>query len=131
MTKDKSRRFWNQIIHFISLLLGLWLLWDLLSHLVAEILWFQEVGYLPAFLKRLQVQLGLWIVACSISAAFLFGNLFLANQLKYFKESLDSEIQVFQSTVRRPSAGTINSIGRTSVKTIRRPTPNAPQPSAS
>lgn len=72
----------KQIWRFIPLLLGLWLIWDWVSHLVAEILWFQEVGYLPSFLKRLQTQLGLWVVVCSISAGFLFGNLWLANRLK-------------------------------------------------
>ena len=64
-------------------LLGLWLVWDLLSHLVAEVLWFQEVGYLPAFLERLKTQLGLWAIASSTSASFLVGNLVLAKRLKY------------------------------------------------
>src|SRR5919199_2212612 len=87
MTNDQSRRFWNQIFRLVTPLLGLWLTWDLLSHLVAEILWFQEVGYLPAFLKRLQTQLCLWVVVCSISAGFLFANLSVANRLKYPKQS--------------------------------------------
>lgn len=78
----------KQIFRFISLLLGFWLIWDWLSHLVAEILWFQEVGYLPVFIKRLQTQLGLWVVVCSISAGFLFGNLWLASRLK-FKDAVD------------------------------------------
>src|ERR687885_2242224 len=87
MTNDQSRRFWNQIFRLVTPLLGLWLTWDLLSHLVAELLWFQEVGYLPAFLKRLQTQLCLWVVVYSISAGFLFANLSLANRLKYPKQS--------------------------------------------
>ncbi len=105
-----SRRFWNQIFRFVTLLLGLWLAWDLLSHLVAEILWFQEVGYLPAFLKRLQTQLSLWVVVFSLSAGFCFSNLFLANRLKYPKESveplvsgskLEKSIQTSQRTTPR------------------------------
>ena len=64
-------------------LLGLWLVWDLLSHLVAEVLWFQEVGYLPAFLERLKTQLVLWAIASSTSASFLASNLVLAKRLKY------------------------------------------------
>ncbi len=87
MTNDQSRRFWNQIFRFVTPLLGLWLTWDLLSNLVAEILWFQEVGYLPAFLKRWETQLCLWVVVCSISAGFLFANLSVANRLKYPKQS--------------------------------------------
>ena len=86
MTNDQSRRFWNQIFRFVTPLLGLWLTWDLLSNLVAEILWFQEVGYLPAFLKRWETQLCLWVVVCSISAGFLFANLSVANRLKYPKQ---------------------------------------------
>ncbi|MCA1993117.1 MAG: UPF0182 family protein, partial [Coleofasciculus sp. S288] len=78
-----GRRFWNPIFRSVILLLGLWLSWDLLSHLVTEILWFQKVGYLQAFLLRLQTQLGLWTVVASISAGFSLSNLFLANRLKW------------------------------------------------
>src|SRR5919199_3617102 len=130
MTNDQSRRFWNQIFRLVTPLLGLWLTWDLLSHLVAELLWFQEVGYLPAFLKRLQTQLCLWVVVYSISAGFLFANLSLANRLKYPKQSPlgagnsgvsqkvragqtmpNSPVQVLrsQSVVRRQSVRVTNS----------------------
>jgi uncharacterized membrane protein (UPF0182 family) len=107
-----SRRLWNQIFRFVTLLVGLWLAWDLLSHLVVEILWFQEVGYLAAFLKRLQTQLILWVVVFSTSAGFCFSNLFLANRLKYRKESveplvsgskLEKSIQTSQRTTSRNS----------------------------
>ena len=64
-------------------LLGLLLAVDLASHLVAEVLWFQEVGYLPVFLLRLKTQLGLWAGACLLTASFLLGNLILASRLKY------------------------------------------------
>ncbi len=84
-------RLGNQSFRVITLLLGLWLAFDLLAHLVAEILWFQEVGYLPAFLRRLQTQLGLWVVGCSVSAGLLFGNLFLANRLKYQESGVGSQ----------------------------------------
>jgi len=79
MTNDQIRQFFK----LVSLLLGLWLLWDLLSHLVAEFLWFQEVGYLPAFLKRLQTQLGVFVIVCGTSAGFFFSNLVIAKRLKY------------------------------------------------
>lgn len=78
-----SKRFWNNVLKWVSVLAGLWLAWDLLSHLVAEIFWFIEVDYLLVFLKRLQTQLGLWVVVGLISAGFLVGNLLLANRLKY------------------------------------------------
>jgi uncharacterized membrane protein (UPF0182 family) len=79
MTNNQIRKF----LKIIILLLGLWLIWDLLSHLVAEILWFQEVGYLPAFLKRLQTQLWVFVIVCGTSAGFFFSNLVLAKKLKY------------------------------------------------
>lgn len=70
-------------MRLVTALLGVWFAWDLLSHLVAEVLWFSEVGYLPAFLKRLAYQFGVWVLVCAISAGFLWGNLFLANRFKY------------------------------------------------
>lgn len=75
----------NRIFRPVVLLLGLWLFFDLASHLAAEILWFQEVGYLSAFLLRLNTQLGLWVIAFFTSASFLFGNIAVANRLKYAK----------------------------------------------
>ena len=77
------KRFWNRIFRLVVLLLGLWLCFDIASHLAAEFLWFQELGYLPAFLLRLKTQLGLWAIAFFASAGFLLGNLALANLLKY------------------------------------------------
>ncbi|MBE9127231.1 MULTISPECIES: UPF0182 family protein [unclassified Coleofasciculus] len=84
-----AKRFWNRIFRGITVLLGLWLAWDLLAHLVAEILWFIEVGYLSAFLLRLQTQLSLWSIVSSLSIGFLLGNLFLANRLKYSPDIAD------------------------------------------
>ena len=72
----------NQISRLTLLLLGLWLFFDLASHLIAEILWFDEVGYLPEFLLRLKTQLGLWAIALCTSAGFLLGNLAIASRLK-------------------------------------------------
>jgi uncharacterized protein len=72
----------KQIVRSIILLLSLWLIWNWLSHLVAEILWFQEVNYLSIFLKRFQTQVDLWVITFSLSASFLLGNLKLANRLK-------------------------------------------------
>lgn len=71
-----------KIFRLITVVIGLWLAWDLLAHLVGEILWFDEVGYLSVFLLRLQTQLGLWLVGSSLSATFLLSNLFVANRLK-------------------------------------------------
>ena len=67
----------------VVLLLGLWFALDLVSHLVAESLWFQEVGYLQVFWLQLRTRGVLWAVAFSVTASFLLGNLALAQQLKH------------------------------------------------
>jgi uncharacterized membrane protein (UPF0182 family) len=78
-------KLYEPLYRLMLILLGLWLCSDLICHLVAEIFWFREVGYLPAFLLRLTTQLGLWVLVAGVSAAFLIFNLNLAHQLKYPK----------------------------------------------
>ncbi|MDF5714365.1 MAG: UPF0182 family protein [Rhizonema sp. NSF051] len=79
MVNKSFKKFYR----FIVLLFGLWLLFDLASHLAAEVLWFREVGYLPEFLLRLETQLGLWAIAFFTSASFLLGNLAIASRLQH------------------------------------------------
>lgn len=74
---------WNRQLRWAVLLLGLWLGFDLVAHLVAESLWFQEVGYFEVFLRRIQTQGGLWAAGFGITAGFLLGNLALAQKLKH------------------------------------------------
>ncbi|MDJ0725872.1 MAG: UPF0182 family protein [Prochloraceae cyanobacterium] len=50
--------------------------------LTVEVFWFQELGYLNTFLKRLFWQLSLWFVATGFSTAFLLVNLRLAANIK-------------------------------------------------
>ncbi len=107
-----STRLWNQPFRAVTVLLGLWLAWDLLSHLVAEILWFTEVGYSAAFVRRLQTQLGVWIIVCSLSAGFGLGNLFLASRLKYAKQSLESGVQRQNFAVSNQGVGVFDSSRR-------------------
>ncbi|MBD1878825.1 UPF0182 family protein [Coleofasciculus sp. FACHB-T130] len=76
----------NRIFPGLLLLLGLWLAFDLVAYLVADVFWFQEVGYLPAFLLRVSTQAGLWAIALIVTAGFLLGNLYLAHHLKYSEE---------------------------------------------
>jgi len=75
----------RRIYRLIVVLLGLWLFFDLASHLAAEVLWFQEVGYLSVFLLQLKTQVGLWAIAFFTSSAYLLGNLALAHRFKYSK----------------------------------------------
>ncbi|HEY9652348.1 MAG TPA: UPF0182 family protein [Coleofasciculaceae cyanobacterium] len=105
-----ARQFGNSIFRWVTLLLGLWLAWDLLSRLVAEIFWFQEVGYLSTFLKRLQTQFGLWVVVCSTSAGFLLSNLLLASRLKYPKSLIKRQQLANSSRTADNGQQTTNSV---------------------
>ncbi|MEG4282181.1 UPF0182 family protein [Microcoleus sp. A006_D1] len=73
----------RRISKLILLLVGLWLVFELASNLVAEILWFQEVGYLQVLLLRLKTQGLLGVIPTAISAVFLLGNLALARRLQH------------------------------------------------
>ncbi|AKG21966.1 UPF0182 family protein [Calothrix sp. 336/3] len=74
-----SQRFWYQGTRLILLLLGVWLLFDLVAHLTAEVLWFQEVGYLWEYVWRLGTQLGIWAIATGFSLFVLLSNLIIAS----------------------------------------------------
>ncbi|HEY9725045.1 MAG TPA: UPF0182 family protein, partial [Chroococcales cyanobacterium] len=130
-----GRRLGNRIFQFITLLLGLWLSWDLLSHLVGEIFWFTEVGYLPVLLRRLQTQLGLLVVVFSLSTSFLLGNLWLANRLKYpvervpLEAHLNTSIQNLPTQYRRQGVGRVNSRLRVRDELTSQPAQNGPESS--
>ncbi|MBD2494098.1 UPF0182 family protein [Nostoc sp. FACHB-280] len=74
---------WKWCLRLFVILLGLWLLLDFASRLGAEIFWFQEVGYLQVFLLRLVTKFGLVLFVTVVSAVYLWGNLWLAQKLKY------------------------------------------------
>lgn len=73
----------RRIFQIIILILGLGLFFELASRLVAEILWFQEVGYLQVLLLRLKTQGLLAVISTAISAVFLMKNLALARRLQH------------------------------------------------
>ena len=75
--------FWKWCFRLLIVFVGLWLFLDLSSRLGAEILWFQEVGYLQVFLLRLVSRGVFWVLAVGVSAVYLLGNLALAQRLKY------------------------------------------------
>jgi uncharacterized protein len=74
---------WQHYTLLLLLPLVLWLTIEVVARLGAEISWFQEVGYLSAYLSRLFAQAGLWIATFAIAALYLLGNLALARQLKH------------------------------------------------
>ncbi|MGK7878610.1 MAG: UPF0182 family protein [Crocosphaera sp.] len=65
----------SYLTKFLTFLLGIGLILELVSHVIVEKLWFQEVGYLDIFVKQLLWQLGLWGIISSLSWWFLWGNL--------------------------------------------------------
>ena len=69
----------------IPILLGLWLIFDLVSRIGAEFLWFDKVGYLSEFILRLVTQFGLWAIAFFTSICFLLGNLTIAKNFQHPK----------------------------------------------
>jgi uncharacterized protein len=63
-------------------LLLLWLTIEIIARLGAEMLWFEEVGYLPMYLLRLSTQGLLGVSVFAIAIIYLLGNLALAQRLK-------------------------------------------------
>lgn len=86
------------IFKILGSLFGLWLAFELLSHLVVESLWFQEVGYLNPFLKRLLWQLGLFCVITGFSLGFLLNNL---HQAQCYQWHSIPELPPFEKRRRR------------------------------
>lgn len=82
----------NLLFKIIVILLGGWIFFDLLSHLIGEIFWFQEVNYLDVLLTRLTTQAILWIIGGGVSCAFLFINLSICQKLKW-RGNAHSDIQ--------------------------------------
>jgi uncharacterized protein len=74
---------WKWCFRLLVICVGLWLILDLVSRLGAEIFWFENVGYLQVFLLRIFTRGGLWILIAGVTAAYLLGNLSLAQKLKY------------------------------------------------
>lgn len=80
----------KRIIKIFLYILSFLLLLELVSRLVAEILWFQEVGYLPVFWLRLITQALLWIIVSGISVWYLLKNLSIAQKQKHLFPILDN-----------------------------------------
>jgi uncharacterized protein len=73
----------KRLFQLITVLLGTGLILDLVSRLGAEMLWFQEVDYFSVFLLKVQIRLALFAIVTGFTAIYLFGNLGLAQRLKY------------------------------------------------
>ena len=78
-SKPARRRY--LLLPIVSI--GLWLSIEIIARLGVEMLWFEEVGYLPMYLLRLKTQGILGLVVFTLTAVYLLGNLALAQRLKY------------------------------------------------
>jgi uncharacterized protein len=74
----------------ILLCFGLFILVELAVLVIANSLWFAEIGYLNTFLKQLSWQLGLGWGSAILSLYFIFANLRLAHRLRWQKVTEDS-----------------------------------------
>lgn len=72
------KNFWEIAFRIATVTLGSWLVFSIIAHLRAEILWFQEVGYLDTLIKRWQTQFLLWIFTGGTSLVFFLRNLHIA-----------------------------------------------------
>ncbi|MEG4851703.1 UPF0182 family protein [Microcoleus sp. B5-D4] len=82
----------RRIYQIILLIAGLGLVLEFASRMAAEILWFQEVGYLQVFLLKLKTQALLGTIAIAVSSVFVLGNLALARRLQHPAEEEKSPI---------------------------------------
>ena len=67
-------------LQLLAVIFAIGLSIEIVAHLGAEILWFQEVGYLPIYLTRLKAKGILGAVSFTIAAVYLLGNLALAHR---------------------------------------------------
>jgi uncharacterized protein len=95
-TFDLSKRYYLWGLLGVT---GLFLTSEIVARLGAEILWFQEMGYLPMYLLRLTWQIGLGSAVFAIALVYLFRNLRTAEKLKY--ADLPSDAERRQSKIRR------------------------------
>ena len=88
MATSVTRRFFQLAV----LLIGLWLTVDLVARLVGEVLWFQELGYLGVFWRRVLTKGAIWAIACLGTIGFLWGNLAIATSWRS-KHAPDLDLQ--------------------------------------
>ncbi|MDF0555233.1 UPF0182 family protein [Kamptonema sp. UHCC 0994] len=75
--------FNKQVFKAILFPIGLWLVLEFVSYIVAEVLWFEEVGYLSVFWRRVVTEWVLFAFTLAVTFGFWLGNLALANRLKF------------------------------------------------
>ncbi|WP_246198729.1 UPF0182 family protein [Sodalinema gerasimenkoae] len=78
------------VFQSLVLLAGVLFSLNLLAQLLGEVLWFEALGYFSVLLTRLQTQGLVWLVVVGVSLLACWGNLSLAERLKYTSKPLNS-----------------------------------------
>ncbi|PPT08278.1 INTEGRAL MEMBRANE PROTEIN (Rhomboid family) [Geitlerinema sp. FC II] len=73
----------KRVFPLLVAIAGLIFCLDFAARIVGEVFWFQEVGYLPVFQTRLQTQAAVWVLSVGATLSIGWGNLRLAQRLKY------------------------------------------------
>ncbi|MEX0270921.1 UPF0182 family protein [Leptolyngbyaceae cyanobacterium UHCC 1019] len=102
--KLRSPRLLRRLGWLLVGLIGAWFLLGIGCQLVAESLWFQEVGYSSALWVRLGTKIVLGIGVTSISLFWLLGNLWLAQRFKPPKNWKPAALEPQPSTSSNPLA---------------------------
>ncbi|MDJ0575922.1 MAG: UPF0182 family protein [Xenococcaceae cyanobacterium MO_234.B1] len=72
-----------KLLRLIVILLIFWFVSTIVANIVVEILWFQEVNYLPILIKKWQTQAIVWGLVFITSSLYLWINLHLAYRWKW------------------------------------------------
>lgn len=100
--------FKKQTLRAILWLAGVLLVLEAAVHLTAEILWFEELGYLQIFLLRFKTQAGLWALTTAIASIFWLGNMAIAHRLKHSAKTVPDSGQ-YQAKIAKNSPIAISS----------------------
>ncbi len=100
----RSPRLLRRFGYLLVLLIGAWFLVSLGCQIVAESLWFNEVGYLSALWIRLGTKIVLGGGVTSVSLVWLLGNLWLAQRFKPPQNWKPPTLEPQPSTIPNPLA---------------------------
>jgi len=127
-----ARLLVRRSLRWLAVSLLSWVLLGGFCALVAEHFWFEEVGYVGVFWKRLALQVLVFLSVTGLSGAFLVGNLALAERLRRQAASLsDTEpypVAPSQPSASRPEQPVVTSSKPTSARFILPPYPQRTLP---
>ena len=98
------KRFTSSTLKFALLLSAILIIAALVIVLSAEILWFQELGYLGTLSRRLLWEFALLVVVTGLSLWFALGNLHLAERWKWPNKNSTREVHQLSVEVDIPNS---------------------------